>query len=370
MKNENMNESIDGNIQIKKRIKYLKIKNLVSIIIFIFIAMISGAVAGKYVVNETLEGYTLEQLMSNHKGIIGILQKQFSEGINNAALSLVTISNDTSNLNRYSAINNNVTGVVIDKDGYIITSYSKIKDYNQIFVKLPSLASKPIKGKIVGGDENTDIGLIKVEGVNLIPIKFAKTNSYKEGDFVISLGNAIADNFLGIAIPGLINSTNEVVNDSSSNNNYNLIQSSAMINEENNGGVLCNIYGELVGFNSTKLVKSYPNVELYYSVGVEGVLEISKYLIGTTDVLGINGGKIINDEKSGVKGVYIISVIQGGYAEKSGIKPTDIIISLNNKEISTPDDIYSVVKDKKSGDTIKCVILRDGQEMSLDITLE
>ncbi|MGL4109629.1 S1C family serine protease [Clostridium sp. LP20] len=367
----NMKDNPDVKISIKNKKRYFKAQSFIRLGFFLVIAIISGAISGKYVVEKIVKQAEINGLISGRsaKGEDS-LQKEFSSGINKAALSLVTISDNEDNLSSDNNAESNITGVVIDKKGYIITNFSKIKDFQGIYVKLPSIASKPIKGTFISADEATDMAVIKIEANGLVPITIANEESFREGDFVVAIGNAVSDDFIGVAMPGMITSTNNKITDSNNRGSYRVIQTSAIINSDNTGGALCNINGELIGFSSTKLTEKFNREGSFYALGVRGVKSISAYLISLTDILGINGGSIINDSKTGAKGVYIDNVNSEGYAAKAGLKPTDIIIGIDGGVIETPEDIYYAIKDKKNGDTIECDILRDGEETKMNITLD
>ena len=106
--------------------------------------------------------------------------------------------------------------------------------------------------------------------------------------------------------------------------------------------------------------------KLNYVLRVTSAKEIVSNLLGITDKLGIIGSTI-NDEKANVTGVYIENVRPNRDAAKAGILPTDIILSINDNKINTQEDIYNAIKDKKSGDTIICDLLRDGNKTTMNV---
>lgn len=354
-----MRKRSSDRILIIKKGKYLK--GVVKVFVFFIIAVISGVVSSKIVINDTLKNISSYKFKDNNYDI----DEVFTKGITNVSHSLVTIGDSKDKLCINTNSEGNVTGVVMDKQGYIVTSISKIRNMKQIFVKFASLAKEPVEGVLVGADEKTDVALIKVNTDNLTPINISE-DDIKEGNFVIAAGNSISNDFIGMATAGIVTSVNENIYDEINNNSYKVIQTNAVINDENIGGPLCNIDGELIGFNSYTLNSKNNNGELYYSLSAFGLKVIVDYIISFTDKLGISG-ELIDDKESGVQGLYIENVKPNGYAAEAGLLPTDIILSVDNNKIISLEDINEIINTKKSGESIQCEILRDGLKTSIEI---
>lgn len=362
MKNTN-----NDRILIKKKHKIINLNTLLKIGIYVTIAIISAFVTSKVIMNNNIKSIEDSAIKSNSNQSEE-MQKEYYNGITNVSHSLVTISDNQEKLEKNTFQEGNTTGIVLDKRGYILTSYTKIKNMEKIYIKLPAVAKKPIEGKIIGLEELTDIAIIKVESEGLTPIKISEDDELKVGYRVLATGNVVSDDFIGIATDGIITSINETITLKHDMAVYKLIQTNAIINNQNIGGVLCNLKGELVGFNSNTLGKM-DNNSLYYALEGKGVKNICEYLISLTDILGINGGNVIDDKETGVQGVYIENIKPEGSAAKAGMLPTDIIIGIENNIIKTPEEIYYALKDKKSGEVITCDFLRDGNRTRLKINL-
>ena len=369
MKGENRNiDDLDSKISIRNKKRYFKVDKFAKFSLFLIIAIVSGSLAGKYTSEKMFSENFMEEdtLESNKNDYVTDL----ADSVNKVASSLVTISNQDGCLTNNSDSLDNITGVVIDKRGYIITNYSKIKDYNNIFVKLPSVASTPMKARYVGAEKSIDIAMIKIDCDMIEPIKVHEDDDFREGDIVLAVGNSICDDYIGIVTPGIVTSMNDSITDEESDRVSIMIQTNAIINKDNTGGVLINDKGEVIGFNSLYLSNKFDKKGLYYSVGARAIKDIIDDLIGLTDILGIDGGSILDTEGTGISGVYINEIKQNGYAAESGMKPSDIIISMDNQKIKTLEDIFCYLKDKKSGDTINCGILRDGKVINIDISID
>lgn len=368
--NESFRENGEFRIQIRKKNKYFKFKMLLKLICFILVAGISGAITSKLVIDKKFNEY-YTKIISNRSTSVSkeTLDNEFSSTINKVAPSVVTISDDLANLSKNNRSKRNTSGIVMNNDGYIVTNYSKIKDFKDIYVKLPAIASEPIKARFVDSEEKLDVAVIKIEYSDLTPIQMSQNDNFREGDIVIAIGNAIADDFVGIAMPGIITSTNDTIELGEDSKKYRVLQTSAKVDSENTGALLCNIKGEFVGMTSEKITKEFAKDGGYYAVGSKAIKEIMQRIADATDILGINGGSVINDDEKGIHGIYVYSVDPDGYAAKSGIKPTDIIVKVNGNNITTLEDIYYEIKDKESGEQVECDILRDGSEMKIFIQL-
>ena len=362
-----MKNTDNDRILIKKKHKIFSLNTLFKIAVYVTIVIVSTFVTSKIIMNNVIKNIEDSAINSNSKQSEE-MQKEYYDGITNVSHSLVTISDKQEKLEKNTFQEGNTTGIVLDKKGYILTSYTKIKNMEKIYIKLPAVAKKPIEGKIIGIDELTDIAIIKVESEELTPIKIFEDDELKVGYRVLAAGNVVSNNFIGIVTDGIITSINDTITLKHDMGVYKLIQTNAIINNQNIGGVLCNLKGELVGFNSNTLGKKDDN-SLYYALEGKGVKSICEYLISLTDILGINGGTVIDDKETGVQGVYIENIKPEGSAAKAGMRPTDIIIGIDNNVIKTPEEIYYLLKDKKSGDAIICDFLRDGNRTTLKINI-
>ncbi len=266
----------------------------------------------------------------------------YTKVINEVSPSLVTISDDEDKLNNNSYFDGNVTGIIIDDSGIILTNYSTIKGKSDIYVKLSSVASRPIKAQILIEDESIDLAVIKIEfDGELKPIKLADSNTIKEGQVIVVLGNAIGDEYIGSSIPGIITSKNEKWD--LDGKKYSLLQISAPIDEKNTGGPICNSKGELVGIAHLSITNEKNESGLYYGLQMKELQEIINSTNRFKSLLGIVEGGIVVDKERGFNGFYIQELSKGGSAYMAGIKPTDIIVEIDDHEIVEADGYNSSI---------------------------
>ena len=350
----------------KKNITQARVKIGVKIILYLVTASFLGAIiSGINVKNKYGEVMQqVKELSDNADNVI----LDYTKVINEVSPSLVTISDDEDKLNNNSYFDGNVTGIIIDDSGIILTNYSTIKGKSDIYVKLSSVASRPIKAQILIEDESIDLAVIKIEfDGELKPIKLADSNTIKEGQAIVVLGNAIGDEYIGSSIPGIITSKNEKWD--LDGKKYSLLQISAPIDEKNTGGAICNSKGELVGIAHLSITNEKNESGLYYGLQMKELQEMINSTNRFKSLLGIVEGGIVVDKERGFSGFYIQELSKGGSAYMAGIKPTDIIVEIDDHEIVEADDIIVVLQDKQKDDILHCKVLSDGEMKYVDIKI-
>ena len=169
--NGNRNQENEPQIHFRKRVRYFRIKNIVITLCFILIAVISGAISAKVIIQKTFsKENVLNNIKQNYEMNKDYLQKRFSEAIEKVSYSLVSISNEANKLSNNTYAEENVTGIAIRKEGYIITSYARVKNFKDIYVNVTAPGIKPTKGDLVAYDETAYIAFIKIDYYNLVPI--------------------------------------------------------------------------------------------------------------------------------------------------------------------------------------------------------
>lgn len=355
----------NGKINIKSKNSVITRKNVLIVLAALLLAIITSVLSVKYVFLK-LNNKEFKEL-NNPSGIKMEVaaEKNIKKIISEVGPSLVSVGNNIEDLDSHKLPSKNSTGVVLTKDGLIMTQYSTIKDYKKIYVKLPAKGVKPIEAILLGYNKETDTALIKIPNNDLVPIKISNDRSIKEGSIVYAMGNSIGASYVGLITPGIITSTSHRVR--IDNEDYKILQTSAIMNNENYGGVLCNVYGELIGINSKYLTKKYGNDDLFFAIGSDAIKDITKNIVKDFDVLGLRGSeiKIDNSQK---QGFYIESLDEKGKAAKAGIRPTDIILLANNNPILSYDDLIRAVKNSQNN-KVDLEILRDGKTKKIYITI-
>ncbi len=264
------------------------------------------------------------------------------------------------------------SGFIIDEKGYIITNNHVIENAEKIMVILFDDTS--FEASVVGKDPKTDVALLKIDPkkVKLQSVKFGDSNKLRVGDWVMAIGNPFG--FGGTVTAGIVSARGR--NLSGSYDDY--IQTDASINRGNSGGPLFDMKGNVVGINTAIFSQSGGSVGIGFAVSSNLAKQVTDQLrqYGRTKRgwLGVLIQEISDEiaEGLGMKtamGALVSSATDGGPAEKAGIKTGDVIIKFNNIEIKNMKELPKVVASTAVGQSVPVVILRNGKEMTLNVTL-
>ncbi len=272
------------------------------------------------------------------------------------------------------------SGIIISKDGYIMTNYHVVSSADPksgesgntvLEVFLPD--GREAKATFKGGDEKTDLAVIKIELKNLPVADLGDSSELEVGELAVAIGNPLGMEFAGSVTVGVISALNRTV--AMGDKTQNLIQTDAAINEGNSGGALLNSSGEVIGINSAKISAS--GVEgLGFAIPINDARPIVYQLIDFGYVkgrpfIGISGREITSVYASYYnlpEGILITDVTANSGAQKAGIKIGDVLVSLDGKEIKSMADLDAVKEAHKPGNTVTAIVYRDGTRVVLKLT--
>ena len=364
-KDEFMNENFPS-IQFKRKRTKSNIKMIGKLLSLLIIAGLSGALFSSLVIESKYRDLVNELNDKLEKNTITL---EYSGLIEKVKQSLVTISDSEANLIPNKYFDSNTTGVIIESNGKILTNYSKIKNFKNIYVKLPSVGAKPVKAEIVVANENMDIALIQVNcDEELIPIKFVMKSDIVEGEKIFLISNSTSSDYIDNIIPGIITATNRSIN--TNNIKYKVLEINTPITAMNTGGIISNINGEIIGIASYKITNEMNQNGLYYALDFSSLEEVVSSTNEIKYILGISEGGFINSDKwNNVGGFYIAAINQERGSYKSGLRPTDIIFEMDGKKITSITQMSEILKNKLPGDTLKCKVMRSGEVKDLEIKI-
>ncbi|QCI23243.1 Do family serine endopeptidase [Buchnera aphidicola] len=280
--------------------------------------------------------------------------------------------NKSSNQEKFYALG---SGVIINaRKGYVVTNNHVIDHANKIQVQL-SNGSK-YSAKIIGRDARFDIALIQLNEIkNLKEIKVSDSNSLRVGDYVIAIGNPYG---LGETVTsGIISALNRSGLNIERYENF--IQTDAAINRGNSGGALINLKGELIGINTAILAPDGGNIGIGFAIPVNIVKSLTNQMIVYGQVyrneLGVIGSELNSDLAKVMKlnisrGAFISRVLLKSSADVAGIKPGDVIISLNKKPIFSFLALRAEIASLPVNTKMELGLLRDGIFQSVIVELK
>ena len=283
------------------------------------------------------------------------------------------------------------SGVIISKDGYIVTNNHVIDGADEIIVKLND--NREFKGRMIGTDPNSDLALVKIEGDDFPTIPVGDSDALKVGEWVLAVGNPF--NLTSTVTAGIVSAKARTLGVYGIGGVESFIQTDAAINQGNSGGALVNAKGELVGINA---VLSSPTgayagygFAIPTSVMTKVVSDLKQYGTVQRALLGIKGTSLAGDgdmmsdqpiDKSGatlsdkrkefgvVDGVWVREIVDGGSAAGSDIKVDDVIIGIDGKKVQNFADLQEAMAQHRPGDKVTVKVMRDKKEKNINITLK
>ncbi len=271
------------------------------------------------------------------------------------------------------------SGIIISKDGYILTNHHVIEDVDEIRVKLTDKTE--YEAKLIGTDPTTEIALIKVEAENLPTAVLGNSENVKIGEWVIAIGSPLY--LTSTVTAGIVSALSRDINIISGGRNLtgieNFIQTDAAINPGNSGGALLNIRGEVIGVNTAIAT----NTRYYMGYGFAVPINIAKSVVNDLmeygevrrGYLGVYIQEVTPVVAKGVKldkprGVLITSVLEGSAAQSAGINDGDVILTVNGKEVNQPNTLQALIGTHNPGDEVELELWRDGKQIDMTVELQ
>ncbi len=268
------------------------------------------------------------------------------------------------------------SGVIISSDGYIVTNNHVVKDAKSITVILND--KRKFSAELIGTDPLTDLAVIKIDAKNLTPAYLGNSDNIKVGQWVLAIGNPLG--LTSTVTAGIISAIGRgglrLIQDSYGIEDF--IQTDAAINPGNSGGALVDLNGAVIGINTAIASRTGYYQGYGFAIPVNIVKTVAKDLIEYGKVrrgyIGVQIREVDNATAKAVgldqtKGVIVEGLVEGGAAKDAGIEEGDIILSVDGKEVSKPNELQSYIASKHAGDKVKLKIFRNGKTFDKEITL-
>ncbi len=267
------------------------------------------------------------------------------------------------------------SGVVIDpSNGIIITNDHVIRNANIITVTLND--GRRLKAKLIGGDSETDVAVLKIDAKNLKSLPIADSDKIEVGDFVIAIGNPFGLNSFGnsqSATFGIISAMNR--SDLNIEGIENFIQTDAAINPGNSGGALVNAKGELVGINTAIISLYGGNVGIGFAIPINMAKDVAQQIIRFGSVhrglMGVFVQPLTPELAQAMgypenfQGALISQVNENSPAEEAGLKAGDVIVQINKTKITQATQVKTTISLLRVGSEVNITVRRNGKEINL-----
>jgi len=265
------------------------------------------------------------------------------------------------------------SGVVVDKNGYILTNNHVVDKATRIKVKFMSDDTE-YSAHVVGTDKDTDLAVIKVDKGNLIAAKIGNSDGLQVGDWAVAIGSPFG--FQETVTAGIVSALARDIGPEATTFQH-FIQTDAAINPGNSGGPLLNINGEVIGINTMIASRSGGYQGIGFAMPINTAVKVYNDVIKqghvTRGSVGIGLPTDNNTELLKVygadHGVFVQKVYPDSPAEKAGMKVEDVVTSINGKPINKGQDLIDIVADSPVGGTLKFGIIRDKKPMTLDVVV-
>ena len=269
------------------------------------------------------------------------------------------------------------SGIVIDKDGRVLTNFHVVDGTDEVKVKFADGAT--FDASIVGTDPRSDLAVLKIKGqvpADLTPATLGDSESLRVGEWVLAVGAPF--NFTQTVTAGIISAKGRTRIDNNSDKYEDFLQTDAAINPGNSGGPLVNLRGDVIGINTAIISASGQNAGVGFAIPINMAQRIVRQLVKSGKVTRGYLGVVIQDLTPGLaeqfkiigtKGAVVNQVTKDAPADKAGLKLGDIITHLNGQPVDDTGQLRNRVAGTDPGTKAELTIVRDGKTRTLPVTV-
>lgn len=361
---------------------------IVLLLLAIFITALAGGALGAWIIGVSNNGFGDSFVSTKEDGNKTVLasEEAIARVAREVSPSVVSITTSTSSDTSMRVGRAAGTGIIVSKDGYIMTNKHVVADASSVTVTTTS-GDIYENVKVVAKDPLNDVAFLKVEGVNdLNPAEIGRSDTLQIGQTVVAIGNSLGQ-YQNTVTSGIVSGLGRPVvaqsGDGGSESLSDLIQTDAAINPGNSGGPLVNLKGQVVGINTA--VASEAN-GIGFAIPINATKGMLKSLLETGEAkrayigvryleitpalaemrdLPVKQGALI----TATQGTNGSAVIKGSPADKAGLKEGDIVTKIDGKIVGEKGSISSLISAYAPGETVEVTYLRDGNEKNTKMTL-
>jgi serine protease Do len=272
------------------------------------------------------------------------------------------------------------SGFIVDSKGYIITNFHVIEKADKIYVKLstdPDSQDLGRPARVIGTDKATDLAVIKIDTNTPLPtVKLGNSDATQVGDWVEAIGSPFA--LAQTVTAGIISAKNRTIDQGAPGQFQHFIQTDAAINPGNSGGPLLDMNGDVIGVNTAIYTQSAGYQGIGFAMPANTVVEVYNDLISPSHKVirgsigisfreGLSGA--VNRVYGFKNGVLVQEVQPGGPADKAGLKPGDIITTVDGRSIKDGEDLVNEIAARHPGSSVRLGFIRDGKQTDVTVTV-
>ena len=346
----------------------------------VFQAVGTRQIADQAVVDTTMQGRQASQSLVLDSTDIETSITQAVQAVSPAVVTVVgTVQGQSTFFGQTGDQTVSGSGFFISDQGYVLTNNHVVDGTDTVKVVLADGTEE--SAKVVGTDRYSDIAILKVDGSVPAVAKLGDSSLLQSGETVIAIGSPLGD-FKNTVTVGVVSATDRSIDSGQGYEIEGLIQTDAAINHGNSGGPLVNLAGEVIGINTLIVRSSGSSGDvaegLGFAISANTAQVVSKQILANGYVsrpfMGISYQAISPDISAmynlPVKwGIYVQKIVDGSPASKSGLQEGDIIDSLDGVQLDETHQYLNMLYTYKPGDTVSLGVLRNGKEMTIDITL-
>lgn len=376
--------------------KFKKLLTGIAVGLIVLVAITGGAIADRLFglkpldlllkrQDQSFRVGTLEQRILTEESVVIDVAERVSPSV--VTVTIQTPSRRILEFNPFGGFSSRIeggqpqdigSGFIIDANGLVVTNKHVVSDTNATY-KVVTKDGTEYEVKQISRDPSNDIAILKIEASDLPSVELGESTSLKVGQFVIAIGTALGE-FRHTVTTGVISGLGRGITAGSAFQGFverldDVIQTDAAINPGNSGGPLLNSAGQVIGVN-VAVAQGAENIGFAIPINIvkEGLEQfkttgkfVSKPFLGVTYQMISQESAILNNVP---QGAFVIEVIAGSPASNAGIKPNDVITRFDGVELKEDNGgLAEVITKKKSGDEVDLEVWRDGETLTLSVTL-
>jgi serine protease Do len=258
------------------------------------------------------------------------------------------------------------SGFIISADGLILTNAHVVRDASEVSVKLTD--RREFSAKVLGSDPKTDVAVLKIDAKNLPVVPLGRSMDVKVGEWVLAIGSPFG--LENTVTAGVVSAKGRALDDGS----VPFIQTDVAVNPGNSGGPLFNTKGEVVGINSQIYSQTGGYQGLSFAIPIDVAQRIRDQIVSTGKVVHAKLGVLTQEvgqsfadsfDLPSPEGALIVNVEKGSAAEQAGLKPGDVVRTINGQKIVAQGDLSSYVALARPGDKVSLEVWRQGKTVAL-----